>query len=488
MKTNIKIFALLLILCVGAGITPQKASAQGASVSFQVFYDDLSPYGTWVDNPDYGYVWVPDVAPGFTPYATNGHWIMTDEGWTWVSNYPWGWAPFHYGRWYTDPNYGPIWVPDNEWGPGWVTWRRSGDYYGWAPIGPGVSINVAYSNSYDVPYNQWTFVRGRDFGRRDINNYYVNNSNNVTIINNSTVINNTRIDRSHNVTYNAGPERAEVEKRAGRKFTPVAIKETSKPGQNLSNNQLQIYRPQVQKTVSAGMKPAPTKVASLKEVKPPAQRTGTPAQKVNQQQGKSPQNSKVVKQPQQNVQPAKQQPPQEKRNVQPAKQQQTQPTKQQQTQPAKQQQTQPTKQQQTQPTKQQQTQPAKQQQPPPQQQRNVQPAKQQQTQPVKQQQTQPTKQQQTQPTKQQQPPQQQQRNTQPAKQQQQPPQQQQRNTQPAKQQQQPPQQQQRNTQPAKQQQPPQQQQRNAQPTKQQQTQPAKQQQSQPKEDKPPKNM
>ncbi len=224
------------MLCISTGITPQKASAQGVSVGFQVFYDELSPYGTWVDNPDYGYVWVPDVAPGFTPYATNGHWVMTNEGWTWVSNYSWGWAPFHYGRWYTDPNYGPIWVPDNEWGPGWVTWRRSGNYYGWAPIGPGVSINVAYSNSYDVPYNQWTFVRDRDFGRTNINNYYVNNSNNVTIINNSTVINNTRIDKSRNVTYNAGPERAEVEKRAGRKFTPVAIKESSKPGQNLGKN------------------------------------------------------------------------------------------------------------------------------------------------------------------------------------------------------------------------------------------------------------
>ena len=127
-------------------------------LAIQVFYDDLSPYGTWVDNPNYGYVWLPDVDAGFTPYATNGYWVFTDEGWTWVSNYPWGWAPFHYGRWYTDAIYGPIWIPDNEWGPGWVSWRRSEDYYGWAPMGPGVSISMAYGNGYNPPHNQWTIM------------------------------------------------------------------------------------------------------------------------------------------------------------------------------------------------------------------------------------------------------------------------------------------------------------------------------------------
>jgi hypothetical protein len=387
MKTKKLFLSILIIFCVGTWVTPQKVSAQGGPVNFQVFYDNLSPYGTWFDNPEYGYVWVPDVAPGFSPYSTNGHWVYTDEGWTWVSNYPWGWAPFHYGRWYTDQKYGPIWVPDNEWGPGWVTWRRSGDYYGWAPIGPGVSINEAYSNSYNVPSDRWTFVRNRDFGRRDLNNYYINRSNNVAIYKSSTVINDTRIDKQRNVTYNAGPAKAEVEKVGGRPVTAVAIKESSKPGQSLSNNQLQIYRPQVQKTSSNGQKPAPSKVASLKDVKPPAQRTGaTPSQKVNQP-------AKQQTAPQHTVQPAKQQQTQPQHTVQPAKQQQTQP--QHTVQPAKQQQPQ---------QQQHNAQPAKQQQQPQQQQHNAQPAKQQQqqhnAQPAKHQQqqnAQPPRQQQSQP-------------------------------------------------------------------------------------------
>jgi hypothetical protein len=397
MKTKMKIIALFLVILTVSWMSPYRSFAQSPSVSFQVFYDELSPYGTWVDNPEYGYVWVPDVAPGFSPYATNGYWVFTNEGWTWVSSYSWGWAPFHYGRWFTDPVYGPIWVPDNEWGPGWVTWRRSNGYYGWAPIGPGVSITVAYGNGYNVPYNEWRFVRDRDFGRRNINNYYVGTTNNTTIINNSVVINNTYVDRSRNVTYNTGPERAEVEKRAGRKFAPVAIKESNKPGQVLNQNQLQIYRPKVQRSVSEGQKPAPIKVESLKNVKPAAQRISrSPSPKENQplQQERKVQPIKQeqleqprkdiqpAKQQQRNVQPAKQQqPPQQQKNVQPAKQQQP-PQQQKDVQPAKKQQA---------PQQQRNVQPAKQQQPP-QQQRNVQPSKQQQT-PSNQRNTKPARQQ-----------------------------------------------------------------------------------------------
>src|ERR1019366_1169413 len=153
MKAVMKVFFLSIIFCAGSWVNPQKASAQ--TVSVQVFYDQLSPYGTWVDNPQYGYVWVPNVGPGFEPYATNGHWVYTEYGWTWVSDYAWGWAPFHYGRWYSDPTYGAVWVPDNEWAPAWVTWRRSEGYYGWAPMGPGVSITMAYGSGYDIPSDRW---------------------------------------------------------------------------------------------------------------------------------------------------------------------------------------------------------------------------------------------------------------------------------------------------------------------------------------------
>ena len=292
MKAISKIFILFLILNSVSWIGLTKACAQ-ESVGFQVFYDDLSPYGSWVDNSNYGYVWIPNVSSGFTPYGTDGYWVFTDAGWTWVSDYSWGWAPFHYGRWYYDNNYGWEWVPDNEWGPGWVTWRSSQGYYGWAPIGPGISLDLAYSNGYNVPNDRWRFVRDRDFGRTNINNYYVSSSSNNAIIRNSAVINNIQVGRSNNVRYNAGPNRTEAEKNAGRTFTPVAIRESNKPGQHLSKGELQLYRPQVQKNISGGPKQAPSKVASLKNIRQVGGHGNTrtqPQQKIQTNKGQQVQN------------------------------------------------------------------------------------------------------------------------------------------------------------------------------------------------------
>jgi hypothetical protein len=310
---------------------PQSVMAQEVTIGFQVFYDDLSPYGTWVDNPEYGYVWFPNVDAGFTPYGTNGYWILTDYGWTWVSNYSWGWAPFHYGRWYYDPMYGPMWVPGNEWGPGWVTWRQSEGYYGWAPIGPGISIELAYSSGYDVPYDHWRFVRNSDFGSTNIANYYVDNSTNVTIIQNSTVINNTYVDDKHKTKYNSGPQRNDVEKHAGKVFAPANIKESSKHGENIGKGELQLYRPNVKESQSSEKKEAPAKVSNLKELKTqpqnlekqpkqPQQKSEPVRQQPSQKKNTDQPSKQIPKQQQQKSEPVRQQPSQQKNTNQPTKQ------------------------------------------------------------------------------------------------------------------------------------------------------------------------
>ena len=312
MKSLSKILIFSVVITITSLITSQQTKAQ-VTVGFQVFYDDLSPYGTWVNNPEYGYVWYPNAGADFTPYGSNGYWAMTDAGWTWVSYYPWGWAPFHYGRWYDDPMYGNMWVPGNEWGPGWVCWRQSEGYYGWAPIGPGISLEVAYGSNYNVRNDQWRFVRNGDFGREHINNYYVDRSTNVTIIKNTTVINNSHLEGGRSVTYNAGPKRADAEKRAGKTFTPVAIKDNAKHGETMGKSELQIYRPQVQKSNTAAKKEAPAKVVAIKDLKPQKAGSEKAAEPAKQQPAQ-----------QKAAQPAKQQPAQQKNPVAPAKQEPTQ--------------------------------------------------------------------------------------------------------------------------------------------------------------------
>jgi hypothetical protein len=293
MKSNIKILVLLLALIVFSVIFTKQASAQQNYVSFQVFYDQLSPYGQWVDYPNYGYVWIPDAESDFVPYSTRGHWILTDYGWTWASDYNWGWAPFHYGRWNYDNSYGWFWVPDNEWGPAWVTWRRANGYYGWAPMEPGVSLSISFGREYDRNNDHWIFVQDRYFDRSDVNRYYVNRTDHERIIGNSTVINNTYVDNGRHTTYVTGPGREDVQKVTGRRVSPVTIQENNKPGQALSNGQLRIYRPQVIKSNEKEQKPAPSRITNLKDLKQPSERNAT-----NQQQNANPsQNNRRVEKP-----------------------------------------------------------------------------------------------------------------------------------------------------------------------------------------------
>ncbi|MBA2406519.1 MAG: hypothetical protein H0V65_00785 [Chitinophagales bacterium] len=270
MKTIIKFFAILFILNLSTGLLPHKANAHGG-VSFQVFYDELSPYGSWVNYPEHGYAWIPSVGAGFSPYGSGGHWVFTQFGWTWASDYSWGWAPFHYGRWLYDPLYGWIWVPDTVWGPAWVLWRTSPGYCGWAPIKPGVSIHIAYGPNYHIPPDWWLFVPNQYIGSANINEYYGPRSNNSTIINNTTVVNRTYKPEGSNTEYVAGPDKATIEKATGKPIKAVTVKDSDKPGQRLRGEELSLYRPQMVRAEDNGENPAPRKVTDLKDVKPASQ-------------------------------------------------------------------------------------------------------------------------------------------------------------------------------------------------------------------------
>jgi hypothetical protein len=222
----------------------QPAPPPVAEVSYQSFYDQLAPYGNWINYPGYGYVWMPNAGPDFKPYASNGNWIYTEAGWTWSSNYSWGWAPFHYGRWFYENGYGWLWVPGNEWAPAWVSWRGNGDYYGWAPMGPRVSVDIAL-NSYEPPTHYWNFVPSRYMGNPGWHNYYVNETQNVTIIKQTTIINNYSGTNRARYSYAPGPDPNEVSRASGNHITPVQIREANTPGERVSESQYVVYHPRV---------------------------------------------------------------------------------------------------------------------------------------------------------------------------------------------------------------------------------------------------
>ena len=182
-----------------------------APVTVNYFNDTLSPYGSWVVVNDYGRCWRPTAVaydPNWQPYCDRGHWVYTDCGWYWNSDYAWG-ATFHYGRWFRDASVGWCWYPDTVWAPSWVTWRYSNNYCGWAPLPPrtycqtGVGIvyqggGVSVGFSFGLGASCFTFVPTQDFCNSHPRNYCASPSQVTQIYNNTTVINNIRIHGSGN--------------------------------------------------------------------------------------------------------------------------------------------------------------------------------------------------------------------------------------------------------------------------------------------------
>ena len=121
-------------------------------------YEDLDDYGHWHYVADYGPVWTPsNIGPGWAPYRF-GHWVwIAPWGWTWVDDEPWGFAPFHYGRWaFVDSGWcwvpGPVFVRP-VYAPALVAFVGGGGFrfsvgvgegVAWFPLGPREVYVPAY--------------------------------------------------------------------------------------------------------------------------------------------------------------------------------------------------------------------------------------------------------------------------------------------------------------------------------------------------------
>jgi|GEM_PF-2120324 hypothetical protein len=244
MKTIFK--SLIIATAIAfSSFTPKSAVAQDQPVaSLQTFYDQLAPYGQWVNFPNYGYVFIPNAGPGFIPYSTAGHWAYTEQfGWTWVSDYPWGWAAFHYGRWNYDYNYGWFWIPDLQWGPAWVVWRNSDQYYGWAPLPYGVDLGMGMNTGYGIPADHWCFVPNQYICDPYVSRYYLSRTNNDIFLMHTAIIMRMNYDGGRRYNYFAGPDRYEVERYHHGAIQPVVITYNSDPHHVYNNNEVGMYRP-----------------------------------------------------------------------------------------------------------------------------------------------------------------------------------------------------------------------------------------------------
>ena len=132
-------------------------------------YEDLNAYGSWSNDSQYGNVWSPRSVPsGWQPYRT-GHWsYVRPWGWTWIDEQPWGYAPYHYGRWANSGNRW-VWVPPQRdiqpvYAPALVAFiggielavtlgNMNNGPVGWFPLGPRETYMPSYTTNRDY-YNR----------------------------------------------------------------------------------------------------------------------------------------------------------------------------------------------------------------------------------------------------------------------------------------------------------------------------------------------
>jgi hypothetical protein len=259
---------ILLLITMAILLLPLAPRVQAeAEVTLNFFYDNLSPYGNWIDVGDYGYCFQPGVAVDnvdWRPYS-DGYWAYTDAGWTWVSYEDFGWATYHYGRWADLADYGWVWVPGYEWAPAWVSWRTGGDYVGWAPLPPvdnrvyegraitgpvdiEFGIGPLYYNFVDIRYIGEPVLRGRIFAP----------ARNVNIINQT--VNVTNITYKNSTVYNYGPNYNRLNQYSARPIQRLNLERKTgigaNPGQvprgvnfnQVNGNELVVVAPKIQKS------------------------------------------------------------------------------------------------------------------------------------------------------------------------------------------------------------------------------------------------
>jgi len=264
-----------------------------------VGYDDLDQYGDWRDDPNYGHVWYPNqVSSNWAPYR-DGHWDwIAPWGWTWVDEAPWGYAPFHYGRWVT---------VGNRWG--WIAGPRAvrpvyapalvvfigqgGNGFdgnvGWFPLGP----REVYVPSYRVSRG---YVDRVNVSNTTVNTTTITNVYNTTIVKNTTNITNvTYVNRNVQNAVTAVPQRTFVSAQPVAKAVvrvnaqqiaaqPVSARVAVAPTRqsvlggraNTANRVTAPPAAVAKRTVVAKAKPAPVPVPFAKQQQALAQHPGQP--------------------------------------------------------------------------------------------------------------------------------------------------------------------------------------------------------------------
>ncbi len=179
--------------------------------------------------------------------------MTEDDGWYWNSDFEWGWAPFHYGRWVFDDLEGWHWSPDDIWAPAWVEWRYGDEFIGWAPLGP----EMAFDAEVALAPPSWVFVPQRQFLAPRLSDVVVISARNESLLRETPRVVTLSWDKGRMINRGVAAER--IEKATGRKLECTRIRAVESPAAmqiGVQPKEVQVSRPrtgeETAKTVSQG--------------------------------------------------------------------------------------------------------------------------------------------------------------------------------------------------------------------------------------------
>ena len=257
----------------------------------RVYSSDFDDHGRWVQDQEYGYVWIlRAIAADWAPYRL-GRWMWRGGDYVWVSSEPWGWTPYHYGRWAYAPRVGWFWVPPQRgqvyWGPGYVGWVRTRDHVAWVPLAPR-EVYYGYGN-YGPNSIDLRKRNPREINITNITYKNVKVTNSVTVINQNSFVTGRRetvnVKENPFVTEKINVGRPDIKPERAI-FAPVekTIPPAKLPPQQVSRIQVkelkqdrQLVKEQNRSVINKG---EPVKPLATKTIEQPK----TPAEKVQERQ------------------------------------------------------------------------------------------------------------------------------------------------------------------------------------------------------------
>jgi len=211
------------------------------------FMEVLAEHGKWVEDSEYGKVWVPNSnkeQKDWKPYQ-DGTWQDYSNGnYCWYSNEPFGYIAYHYGWWQWSPIWSWYWIPGYVWGPAWVNWYWYGNYAYWSPMWYDYRY---YNRYYDRCYSHsngigWSAIHKSQLRDPNLSRAVrTTNQRNSIAINSSRITPNVRITNTQTRALGSNPQ-SRTSSNITKSFpsrTPTQNRLADSPWSNDSRNKIQ---------------------------------------------------------------------------------------------------------------------------------------------------------------------------------------------------------------------------------------------------------